>query len=356
MIGSHANRAQNVLLVYADERQADGQIMNVYRLLTCTVLLTSCSPEATHPSLNDSGVRDLDAGRPIEDVATPVLDAALAISDAGMVSLDTGGMPSGDRSLVRRVTDHTVYQVINGERVERYFLIMAPSRIDENVNYPVVFAFHGRGGQGRNFVNSFIPFAEDGRFVAVLPNGIDRGWNLGTNPAQPDDLAFVDSIVDYLGQFRGLNRERMYALGFSNGAGLVHQLAANRSHFTAHAAMATALIEGNEPNTNVHRASFLSLHGMDDPVCPYEGGPGRVRLNFLPAEASAQLWARQLGCPEEPSESGVTDEGNRRILWSPCDDGHRVLHYGVAGSAHRISRSTEGGLYALIVDFFEASP
>ena len=52
---------------------------------------------------------------------------------------------------------------------------MAPSRIDENVNYPVVFAFHGKGGQGRSFMSSFIPFAEDGRFVAILPNGIDRG-------------------------------------------------------------------------------------------------------------------------------------------------------------------------------------
>jgi len=330
--------------------------MKMLQLLACTALLASCSPQATSPSLNDSGVRDLDAGLLLQDVGTPVLDAAPAISDAAASAPDAGHIPSGDRPLVRRVSDHTIDQVINGENVERSFHIMAPSRIDENVNYPVVFAFHGKGGQGRSFVNSFIPFAEDGRFVAILPNGIDRGWNLGTNPTQPDDLAFVDSIIDYLRQFRGLNLERMYALGFSNGAGLVHQLAANRSHFTAHAAMATALIEGNEPSAEVHRASFLTLHGVDDPVCPYEGGPGRVRANFIAAEASAQIWADQLGCPRSPSEAGDTEAGNRRFVWAPCDEGHRVVHYGVVGSEHSIPRSTEGGLYDLIVRFFEATP
>ncbi len=330
--------------------------MNMYRLLTCTVLIASCSPETTSPSLNDTGVRNLDIGTTPADAVVPLADAMPPISDAAVEITDTGPTPQGDRPLVRRVTDHTINQVINGENVGRSFHIMAPSRIDENVNYPVVFAFHGKGGQGRNFVSSMIPFVDAGRFIAVLPNGIDRGWNLGTSPARPDDLAFVDSLIEYLRQFRGINRERMYALGFSNGAGLVHLIAANRQHFRAHAAMATALIEGNEPDAYVHRASFLSVHGMDDPVCPYEGGPGRVRLNFLAAEASAQLWARQLGCPLEPSESGETEEGNRRFLWSPCDEGHRVLHYGVAGSAHSIPRSTEGGLYSLIVDFFEASP
>ena len=330
--------------------------MKMLPLLACTALFASCSPSATSPGLSDAGVRNLDMGIAPEDVGVPLTDAMPSIGDAGAGVTDSGVPSQGDRPLVRRVTDHTINQMINGERVERSFHIMAPSRIDENRNYPVVFAFHGKGGQGRQFVSSMIPFVDAGRFVAILPDGVDRGWNLDTNPTRPDDLAFVDSLVEYLRQFRGLNRARMYALGFSNGAGLVHQLAANRSHFVAHAAMATALIEGNEPGADVHRASFLSLHGMDDPVCPYEGGPGRVRLNFLAAEASAQLWAQQLGCDDEPSEAGETDEGNRRLLWSPCDGGHRVLHYGVSGSEHRIPRSTEGGLYPLIVAFFEASP
>ena len=330
--------------------------MKMLPLLACTLLLASCSPSATSPNLNDTGVRNLDVGTAPEDASVPRTDAMPSINDAAVEVTDSGAPLQGDRPLIRRVTDHSINQVINDERVERSFHIMAPSRIDEDISYPVVFAFHGKGGQGRNFVSSMIPFVDAGRFVAILPNGIDRGWNLGTNPARPDDLAFVDSLIEYLRQFRELNLERMYALGFSNGAGLVHQLAVNRSHFTAHAAMATALIEGNEPDADVHRASFLTLHGLDDPVCPYEGGPGRVRLNFLAAEASAQLWAQQLGCSDQPSEVGETNEGNRRLLWSPCDGGHRVLHYGVSGSEHSIPRSTEGGLYPLIIDFFDATP
>jgi polyhydroxybutyrate depolymerase len=331
-------------------------LMKVRQLLPLAALLASCSPATTSPSLADTGSLTSDAGSTTQDTGSSSADANSPASDVGVPITDTGSNAPGDRPLVRRVTDHTIDQVVNGENLERSFHIMAPSRIDENINYPVLFAFHGRGGRGRNFVSSLIPFAEAGRFVAILPNGIDRGWNLGADPTQPDDLAFVDSIIDYLLQFRGLNLGRMYALGFSNGAGLVHQLAANRSHFTAHAAMATALIEGNEPSAEVHRASFLTLHGVDDPVCPYEGGPGRVRANFIAAEASAQIWADQLGCPRSPSEAGDTEAGNRRFVWAPCDEGHRVVHYGVVGSEHNIPRTTEDGLYDLIVGFFEATP
>ena len=327
--------------------------MKTLHLLPLAALLASCSAETTSPSLADSGSPVTDAGSAIDDGGVHGLDATPPLSDVGVRTPDNGQPPAGERPLAPRVSDHTIDQVINGETVERSFHIMAPSRIDEDVNYPIVFAFHGKGGQGRNFVSSMIPFVEAGRFVAILPDGIDRGWNLGADRNGPDDVAFVGMLIDELRGYRGLNLDRMFALGFSNGAGLVHQLARQRSYFSAHAAMATALIEGNEPSAEVHRASFLTLHGLDDPVCPYEGGPGRVRLNFMPAEASAQLWADQLGCPPSPSESGETEAGNRRFVWAPCDEGHRVVHYGVVGSEHSIPRSTEGGLYDLIVRFFE---
>ncbi len=329
--------------------------MTSLRLVSLSVFVAACTPTATSPALNDGGGSpnaSNDAQAPIGDAGNVALDAGL--DDTGEPASDAG-TPQGDRPLLRRVTDHRIDQVINGATVSRGFHIMAPSTIDENRRYPVVIAFHGKGGRGRSFVSSMIPFVDAGRFVAILPDGIDNGWNLGSNPEGPDDLAFVDLLLTELRAFRGLDFSRVYALGFSNGAALVHMLAATRSHFRAHAAMATALIAGNEPGDDVHRASFLSVHGMDDVVCPYEGGPGRVRLNFLAAEASAALWAEQLGCPSEADRS-TTNEGNRRFVYAPCDDGHRVEHYGIEGSGHSIPRDSEGGLYNLIVTFFEETP
>ena len=155
--------------------------------------------------------------------------------------------------------------------------------------------------------------------------------------------------------YQNFNFDRVFAYGFSNGSALVNRLAARTDHFNAYAMGASGLVQGLLPPDTIHLASFLSLHGTEDRTCPYDGGRGVLGYDFLPVEDSAALWASKIGCSRFPISSR-TDDGNRKLDWSPCSDGHRVIHYGFQGAGHGLPNDEEGGLINLIVEFFEATP
>ena len=61
----------------------------------------------------------------------------------------------------------------------RRIVIQAPGRLVPAERYPVVFAFHGNGGRPEAFLGQLQRFVDAGRFVAILPEGLERSWNLG---------------------------------------------------------------------------------------------------------------------------------------------------------------------------------
>ena len=73
----------------------------------------------------------------------------------------------------------TITQVIDGNPQNREVIIQTPNNIDVNKNYPIVFAFHGRGGTHSSWVNKLKSFTNNGEFVGVYPQGFLKSWNLG---------------------------------------------------------------------------------------------------------------------------------------------------------------------------------
>ena len=99
--------------------------------------------------------------------------------------------------------------------------------------------------------------------------------------------------------------------------------------------------------------AVIQLHGMDDKVCPYEGGESVTGHTFLNVEDSINSWAVYNQCAETPNTT-TTSEGNTRIRYSGCADGVDVVHYGFPGVGHNVPKTVEGGLMALIWSHFEA--
>ena len=297
----------------------------------------------------------IDSGNQTPDAQVSI-DANEPLADAGSTTLDTGSStPPGDRPLRPGMQEIRIEQEVEGERVQRLVLIQVPTRLEENRRYPVVFAFHGNGGRPQGFVGQLRRFVDQGRFIAILPEGLERSWNVQRETSQADDIEFVGMIMDALRAYRNIDIERAFAYGYSNGSALVNQLAGRTDFFRAYAMGASGLVEGLLPPEEIHLASFLSLHGTEDRTCPYDGGEGVLGYNFLPVEDSAALWASRIGCSRFPISSR-TDDGNRKLDWSPCTDGHRVIHYGFQGAGHGLPEDQEGGLINLVVEFFEATP
>ncbi len=138
--------------------------------------------------------------------------------------------------LVRTLSDTTRYIDFNGE--QRSYLLHIPSGIDPDQTTPVVLIFHGFGLSGTEMVRitGFNDQADSEGFVAVYPNGSGSrsAWNGGdccgeASANQIDDVGFVRALIEDLSTTITIDRKRVYATGFSNGAIMAYRLACELS-------------------------------------------------------------------------------------------------------------------------------
>lgn len=269
----------------------------------------------------------------------------LAIAALGCASDEK----EGEEALRSKAQSFTIPQVVEGETVERHYTVHTPLSWDVSTPLPLLFAFHGGGGEGHFFVEDLDETIQAGTFIGVYPEGIENSWNLGREESTADDVAFVLSILDALESMDGLDTTDPVAMGFSNGAGFVHKLAVEADRFVGIGAMASQLLVGKEPQAGDAHVSVLQLHGTDDDVIPYDGGTAEMDHDFLPAEESAAVWAAHNGCDGTATE---TPSGRHvRMEWAQCSTGTQVVHYRLEGVGHDMPWSIEGDTPRMVIEF-----
>lgn len=163
--------------------------------------------------------------------------------------------------------------VVEGD--PRSYLIDAPGGAAD-IPRPLVLAFHGfrhsaaglRAGIGlaeRAAAGAFVAVHPDGQEGVALLNQVGRGWD--TRPEETRDLTFVRAMLDTIEQERCIDRRRIFATGFSNGAFLSNLLGcqlADRLAAVAPVAGARAL-DACQPATPL---PILFFHGTADHVVP----------------------------------------------------------------------------------------
>eukprot|EP00574_Skeletonema_japonicum_P008024 CAMPEP_0201734324 /NCGR_PEP_ID=MMETSP0593-20130828/33960_1 /ASSEMBLY_ACC=CAM_ASM_000672 /TAXON_ID=267983 /ORGANISM="Skeletonema japonicum, Strain CCMP2506" /LENGTH=196 /DNA_ID=CAMNT_0048227627 /DNA_START=78 /DNA_END=665 /DNA_ORIENTATION=- len=106
--------------------------------------------------------------------------------------------------------------------------------VGEDPHCPIVFFFHGSGGNNDGFAKK--SGVHTANMIGVYPNG-EGGWNTGPKsennckwsdfscPSDPDESDFIASIIEEIRVLGGTGN--IYAYGTSNGAALAHRLASN---------------------------------------------------------------------------------------------------------------------------------
>ena len=247
------------------------------------------------------------------------------------------------------LSSKTIYvpQSIDGTIQNRPVIIQTPNEIDFDINYPLVFAFHGRGGSNTSWVNTLNDYTTSGAFIGIYPQGYLDCWNLGPEPSNADDVEFVNLIVEELQNYSNLDFDKMYAIGTSNGSGMVNKLAIETSHFMAISPVASQLIESLPLLESTNPISVFQVNGAADETIPINGGTkfGHV---FLDAYQSAELWANHFNCSEN-LQVNILGEDTLTIFES-CDENKEVRYLRIENGGHNLNLNI---LFPEIWDFFQ---
>ncbi len=235
--------------------------------------------------------------------------------------------------------DHKMSVNVDGKN--RTFIMHVPSAYKGDKPVPLVVDYHPIGGSGQGELGSspykgktdpegIITLYPDG---TAKPGGMGNGWNVGPCCSNDDDVKFSREMIKAVEEKVCINKQRVYATGFSMGGGMSNHVACFMSDI--YAAVAPAAMDLNKTNSakcNPERpVPIIMFRGTNDFVCKYQGGDSGFNdgLNFLGAEGNFKFWAEKNGCTGSPSKnSNGCDE------YSSCKDGVKVILCTKQGGGH----------------------
>ena len=146
----------------------------------------------------------------------------------------------------------------------REFIIYVPSIYSSSIPTPLMFNFHGGGGDGQSMMglSDMRPISDTANFIAVYPSGSGGAW-MHKVPTTYNDIYFVESMIDELATEFNIDNDRVYACGYSEGGIFSYELACRLSNRIA----AVASVSGSmmtdifrsDPAPNGYGFSLFSI-------------------------------------------------------------------------------------------------
>jgi polyhydroxybutyrate depolymerase len=290
--------------------------------------------------------------------------------------------------------DHSF--TIKAGDLQRHYLVRVPPQYDGKTPVPVVVMLHGGGGTGKAAAEEtgWSSKADKEGFLAVFPDamppdpakpsrfaGNPQMWNDGSDrfyPGQkaPDDVAFLNAMLDELAVRFAVDPRRVFMTGFSNGASMCFRFGAEASKRLA----SIAPVAGAcwlDPLTVERPVPMCYITGTADPLNRIEGGvpklatgaSDRIRGKPKPPVRNTILkWVLAIGAPATPRATTEVN-GVHTEIYGPGRDGAEVIYVSVEGLGHTWaggksllpaylvgSRSDKLDATDLIWDFFKTRP
>jgi polyhydroxybutyrate depolymerase len=206
----------------------------------------------------------------------------------------------------------------------------------------LVFVLHGLGGTGAGVEwrtkGTFDTLGDRDGAVVIYPEALgdprrwNAGWDAPSGAGLSDDLGFFSALIDMAVAELGVDRKRVFAAGFSDGASMVYRLGCERPDLVAAVAPVSGGMSPGVARACAHGGpvSIIGMHGTEDPIAPLE----------QPIHDGIAAWATRDGCPSVPSSSRLPDldphDGTqtRVHLFGPCGAGTSVVFYTIEGGGH----------------------
>lgn len=198
--------------------------------------------------------------------------------------------------------------------VKREALLYLPPPAKETPA-PLVFGFHGHGGNMNNSAKMYHLHALWPEAIVVYPQGLNTpgrltdpegkkpGWQ-GTIGDQGDrDLKFFDAMLTSLRAELKVDDRRIYSTGHSNGGGFTYLLwAARGDQFAAFAPSAAA---ASRTRDQLKPKPVLQVAGENDPLVKFAWQQAQITaLIALNQCGASQPWELDKNCSYYPSKIG----------------------------------------------------
>ena len=220
------------------------------------------------------------------------------------------------------------YTTING----RNFGYYVPESYDPSTPTPLLFMFHGMGGNsseqsGGSAENGYYGWqttAHENGFIVLFPEslGFFKTWDLGAGGSS-SDLPFVDDMIDWATTNYNIDTSQVFTTGHSWGAYFSYYVARYRSEdiaaFAAHSGgLGGAFFLGSTPAvpsgpSPTPSLNGIVLHAVDDGIVPYSN--------------SQKLYDDLLANGHNVYDDGIGNDGIIEVDgWGPDNHRYRLQH------------------------------
>ena len=191
----------------------------------------------------------------------------------------------------------------------RSYLLFVPSGHDITDPAPLVINSHGGQGTPERQVASsrFNETAETEGIVVAYPGAIGGVWDLSGD----SDVDFISALIDDVSQIVAIDPSRIYAIGFSQGAGITALLACRIPERIAAVATVASVHHNDAPACpEPQPARLLGIVGATDPITNsgFTISDPRIPDPPGPMTEEAAAWATTNSCGSTPEEDSLTGE------------------------------------------------
>lgn len=249
--------------------------------------------------------------------------------------------------------------------------VHVPASYDPSEPSPLVMVLHGYGmtGQNQESLMKLLPWVDQLGFIYVHPDGTrdqDQAqfWNATDACCDfygsgVDDSGYLRSLIDQIILELAVDTDRIYLIGFSNGAFMAYRMACDHSDIVAAVASLSGATFDNPEDCSVEEpVRTLQIHGTEDEGIDYLGGetdqgpyPGAVE--------TTEQWASFNHCSLDSDHSSPTLDLDSRVpgfetmvakYANDCEPGGGSELWTIVGGTHNPAFSAD--FTPLVLNFF----
>jgi polyhydroxybutyrate depolymerase len=232
----------------------------------------------------------------------------------------------------------------------REYAIYIPASYDQSQAVPLLFNFHGGGGNIVDYMSSvdMRPIADTANFILVYPQAVPDPGNGGATswmhkaPTTFDDVPFVEAMIDVIAAEYMIDDNRVYVCGYSLGGEFTYELACSLNNRIAAAAAVARTMQGETFNNCApqHPTGVLTILGTADGISDYNGITFNGIQYYMSAAETHEYWATANNCDANPTMSTIantnTSDGStvERYSWKDASGCTYVEHLKVVNGGH----------------------